>query len=108
MSTIRSDEADLRTAIAYLNDLDAELEERSAVRGQRANLSARRDMLYQLDHAKTIAAALEHRAPNLSCMSCYDGGEMLIDLDKVRAWCRRVETKIMTVCGEERAMRRAR
>jgi hypothetical protein len=39
MSTTQSHEADLYKAIAYLRDLDTELEERSAVRGQRVNIS---------------------------------------------------------------------
>jgi hypothetical protein len=106
MSTVRRDEEDLRKAIAYLHDLDVELEERSAVRDQRANWSARKDMLYQLDHARTLVAALEHHAPNLSCMSCHDGGEMLIDLHRVRAWCHRVEARLLGVCGEEGESRR--
>jgi hypothetical protein len=37
MSTTQSHESDLREALAYLQDLDAELEERSPVRDQRAN-----------------------------------------------------------------------
>jgi|SRR5215510_2304843 len=101
MSTIRSDEADLRKAIAYLHDLDVELEERSAVLGQCANWAVRKDMLYQLDHARKLVAALEHHASTSSCISCHDGGEVPIDLHKVRAWCDLVEAKIMRVCGEE-------
>jgi cob(I)alamin adenosyltransferase len=100
MSTTRSDEENLRIAIAYLYDLDVEIEERSAVRCQNANWSAREDMLYQLDHARTLVAALEHHAPNLSCMSWHDGGEMLINLHNVRAWCQRVEARIVSVCSE--------
>jgi hypothetical protein len=44
MSTTQSHESDLREALAYLQDLDAELEERSPVRDQRANSSAREDI----------------------------------------------------------------
>jgi hypothetical protein len=103
MNTIRSDEADLRKAIAYLHELDAELEERSDVRRQRANSAARKDMLYQLDHTRKLVAALERHAPNIFCISCHDGGEVL-DLHKVRDWCHLVEAKIIGVCGEERAI----
>jgi len=47
-----NDETDLRKVIAYLHDLDPELEERSGVRGLRVNSAAREDMLYQLDSAR--------------------------------------------------------
>lgn len=93
-------ETDLRTAIAYLTDLDAELEERSAAPAPRANSAAREDMLYQLDHARQLVASLEQQASNISCMSCqnYNRGETLIDLQKVRTWCRAVEAKIVGIC----------
>ena len=97
------DETDLRIAIAYLRDLDAELEERSAVRGLRANSAARDDMLYQLDHARKLIAALERHASNVSCISHHDGAEVLIDLHKARTWCHLVEAKIMCVCDGESA-----
>ena len=97
------DETDLRVAIAYLHDLDAELEERSAVCGLRANSAVREDMLYQLDHARKLVAALERHASNISCISYHNGGEVLIDLDKARTWCHLVEAKIMRVCDEESA-----
>ena len=64
-----NDETDLRKAIAYLHDLDAELEERSAVSGMRANSAAREDMLYQLDQARKLVVALECHASNASCIS---------------------------------------
>jgi len=57
-------------------------------------------MLYQLDHARKLVAVLEHHAPNTSCICCHDGGEVLIDLHKVCAWCHLVEAKIIGVCGE--------
>ena len=98
-----NDETDLRTAIAYLHDLDAELEERSAVRDLRVNSAARDDMLYQLDHARKLVAALERHASNISCISYHNGGEVLIDLHKARTWCHLVEEKIMYVCGDEGA-----
>jgi hypothetical protein len=97
------DETDLRIAIAYLRDLDAELEERSAVRGPRANSAARDDMLYQLDHARKLVAALDRHASNMSCKSYHNGGEVLIDLHKANTWCHLVEAKIMHVCGDEDA-----
>ena len=71
-----SDETDLRKALAYLHDLDAELEERSAVRGPRANSTAREDMFYQLDDARKLIAALELHASNVSCIIYHDGGEV--------------------------------
>src|SRR5215831_3010339 len=98
-----NNETDLRKAIAYLLDLDAELDERSAVRGLRANSAAREDMLYQLDHARKIVAALERHASNISCISYRDGGEVLIDLHEARTWCHLVDAKIMRVCGDEGA-----
>jgi len=99
-----NDETDLRKAIAYLQDLDAELEERSAVRGLRANSAAREDMLYQFDHARKLLEVLERQAPNISCISYHNGGEVLIDLHKARTWCHLVEARIMRVCGVETAV----
>jgi len=98
-----NDETDLRKAIAYLQDLDAELEERSAVRGLRANSAVREDMLYQLDHARKLVTTLERQASNISCISHHDGGEGLIGVDKALTWCHLVEAKIMSVCGNESA-----
>lgn len=98
-----NDETDLRKVIAYLHDLDAELEERSGVRGLRVNSAAREDMLYQLDHARKLVAALERQASNISCLSCHDGREVLIDLHKAHTWCHLVEAKIMRVCGGQSA-----
>src|SRR5262245_19351116 len=103
MSTTQSHEADLREAIAYLQDLDAELEERSAMRDQRANSSAREDMLYQLDYARKLVAALERHAPNISCLSYQDGVQVLVDLHTARDWCHLVEAKIMYICIDEGA-----
>ena len=99
-----NDDTDLYKLIAYLHDLDAELEERSAVAGLGANSAAREDMLYQLDHAWKLVATLERRAPNISCLSCHDGREVLIDLHKARSWCHLVEAKIMRVCGDHSAV----
>ena len=93
----------LRKAIAYLRDLDAELEERSAVRDQQANSAARDDMFYQLDYARKLVVALERDASNVSCLSYHDGREALIDLHKARTWCDLVEARIMRFCGDERA-----
>jgi hypothetical protein len=101
MSTNRNDEANLRKAIADLQDLDAELEERSAVRGLCASSAAREDMLYQLDHARKLLAALERQAPSISCISYQDGKEVVIDVHKARTWCHLVEARIMRVCGGE-------
>ena len=98
-----NNETDLRKVIAYLHDLDAELDERTAVRGLRANSAARDDMLYQLDHARKLIVALERHASNVSCISHHDGAEVLIDLHKARTWCHLVEAKIMYVCGDEGA-----
>jgi hypothetical protein len=98
-----SHETDLRTAIAYLADLDAELEERSAHRTPDAHLAARTDMLYQLDHARQLVAALERGASSMSCITCQHSCEMLMDLPKVRAWCRTVEAKIARICCDGRA-----
>jgi hypothetical protein len=93
-----SHETDLRTAIAYLADLDAELEERSTLSAPDAHSEAREDMLYQLDHARRLVAALEQRASNMSCMSCHSGCEQLVDVQKVRRWCRAVEARIAGIC----------
>lgn len=99
-----NDETDLRKAIAYLQDLNVELEERSAVRGLCANSAAREDMVYQLDHARRLLAALERQAPNISCVSYQDGREVVIDAHKARTWCHLVEARIMRVCGGETAV----
>ncbi len=93
-----SHETDLRTAIAYLADLDAELDERSTHCAPDAHSAARADMLYQLDHARQLVAALERRASNMSCITCHHGCEMAIDLPKMRAWCRAAEAKIARIC----------
>ena len=98
-----SHETDLRTAIAYLADLDAELEERSAHRAPGAHSAARADMLYQLNDARQLVAAFEQRASNMSCMSCHSGCEMLIDLHRARQWSRAVEAKIARICCDARA-----
>jgi len=97
---VMSNETDLRIAVAYLHDLDDELEERSAVCGMRANSVAREDMLYELDHARKLLAVLERHA-SISCIIYHEGREMLIDLHKARTWCDLVEAKIMRVCGNE-------
>jgi hypothetical protein len=60
-------------------------------------------MLYQLDHARKLVAASERQASNISCLSCHDGREALIDLHKARTWCHLVEAKIMRVCGDQSA-----
>jgi hypothetical protein len=97
------DETDLRIAIAYLHGLNAELEERSAVRDLCVNSTAREDMLYQLDHARKLVTALERRGSSVSRLSYHDGGEVLIDLHKARAWCHLVDEKIPRVCGDQGA-----
>jgi hypothetical protein len=74
------------------------------VRGLRVNSAAREDMLYQLDLARKLVAALERQASNISCLSNQDGKEVLIDLHKARTWCHVVEAKIMRVCGDQRAV----
>lgn len=81
-----SKQADLQAAIAYLIDLDAELDERSAAT-PRANASARADMLYQLRHARRLGASLERQAS-----------------DKVKAWAEAVEARIAHVCGDRIAV----
>jgi hypothetical protein len=99
-----NDETDLRKVIAYLQDLDAELEERSAVRGLCSNSAAREEMLYQLDHARKLLATLELQAPNTSCISYQDGREVVIDVHEARTWCHLVEARLMRVCGGEIAV----
>ena len=96
-------ETDLRTAIAYLADLDGEIEERSTAPALSANPAAREDMLYQLRHARELVAGLERQASSISCISYLDGWEVLLDLDRVRTWCRAVEAKIMRICCNESA-----
>jgi hypothetical protein len=96
-------ETSLRTAIAYLADLDAELEERSALRDPGLHAAAHEDMRYQLEQARQLVACMEQQASNVSCMSLRDGREMLFDLDEVRGWCRRVEASIARVCCGEAA-----
>jgi hypothetical protein len=98
---VMSYETDLRTAIAYLTDLDAELEERSSVRDPSLHAPAREDMLYQAHHAGKLVANLEQPASNLCCMSDYNGRP--ITLQMVRTWCRDVEAKINSVCCGESA-----
>jgi len=99
-----SHETDLRTAIAYLADLDAELEERGALASQSAHAAARADLLYQFDCSRQLVASLERRACNISCMSYQNGREVLIDLNKVHIWCRSVEAKIARICCGETAI----
>jgi hypothetical protein len=99
-----SHETDLRTAIAYLADLDAELEERSALRDPGLHAAAHEDMRYQLDHARQLVASMEQQASNVSCMSLHNGREVLIDLNKVRSWCHLVEARIARVCCGEAAV----
>ena len=94
-------ETELRTAMAYLADLDSELEERSALRPSHAHSMARADMLYQLDQARQLVACVEQRAANMSCITCQKGCEVLIDLPKVRAWCRAVEARIASICCDD-------
>jgi hypothetical protein len=96
-------ETDLRKVISYLQDLDAELEERSAVRGLRVNAPAREDLLYQLDHARKLVAALECKASNISCLSNHNGSEVLIDLHKARIWCDLVDARIVSISGDQSA-----
>jgi hypothetical protein len=98
-----NDETDLRKVIAYLHDLDAELKERSPVHDPRANSSARKDMLYQLDHAKKLIAVFERDASNIFCLSNHDGAEVLVNLPKARSWCHLVEAKIARLCGHASA-----
>jgi hypothetical protein len=90
---------DLRTAIAYLADLEAELEERSTLDTLGAHSAAREDMLYQLDHARQLVANLESRASTVTSMSCRNGCEVPIDLQQLRAWCRTVEARIARICS---------
>jgi hypothetical protein len=88
-----NDETDLRKLIAYLHDFDTELEERSAVSALGVNSAAREDLLCQLDHAWKLVANLERQAPNIRCLSCHEGREVLIDLHKARTWSHLVEAK---------------
>jgi hypothetical protein len=91
-------ETDLRTAIAYLADLEDELEERGISHAPCANSAARDDMLYQLHHARRIVATLECEAPNISCMSCHNGCDVLVDVHDVCGWCHFLEKKIARMC----------
>ena len=99
-----SDEMQLRTAMAYLADLDVELEERGTTPNGRANAAARQDMLYQLQHARQIVDALESDACNVSSMRCQGGRNAPINLQKARAWCHAVEDRIALVCRDRRMM----
>jgi hypothetical protein len=80
-----SRETDLKTAIAYLIDLNAELDERSAVSDPAVHAGARADMLYQLRHAQRLAGALDREVP--------------IDLQPVKAWTLAVESRLARICG---------
>jgi hypothetical protein len=93
-------EADLKTAIAYLIDLNAELDERGAVPTAGVHAGARADMLYQLRHAQRLAGALEGQAADVSCTSWLDGREVLIDLQLVKAWTLAVQARLVRVCGD--------
>jgi len=99
-----SHETDLRTAIAYLADLDAELEERGALASRSAHTAARADLLYQFDCSRQLVASLERQASSISCMSYQNGREVLFDLNKVRSWCRSVEAKMARICCGETAV----
>lgn len=94
-------ETDLRTAMAYLTDLDGELEERRALPVARMRSVACDDMLYQLEHARQLVASLEQQAANASCMSCDKGCEVLLDVPKLRAWCRSIEAQIASIRCDE-------
>jgi hypothetical protein len=95
-----SRDADLKTAIAYLFDLNAELDERSAVPTPSAHADARADMLYQLQHAQRLADALEGHAVDVSCTSWLDGQEVLIDLQRVKAWTLAVQARLARICDD--------
>lgn len=98
-----SHETDLRTAIAYLDDLDAEIEERSTLRGVRAHAAACDDMLRQLNQSRRLVASLERQGSNVSCICDRNGREALFDLHKVRTWCQAVEAGIARICCDEGA-----
>src|SRR5262249_55253186 len=83
-----SDEAELHTAMAYLADLDVEVEERGTTPDARATAAAREDMLYQLQHARQIVDALERRHA------------LVNSLQQARAWCHTVEHRIALVCRD--------
>jgi hypothetical protein len=93
-----SHETALRTAIAYLADLEAELEERGAAPSFVAQAAMSAGLLYQLDCSRQLVAALERQAANISCLSNLNGREVLFDLNELRSWCRSVEAKIARIC----------
>ena len=93
-----SDEVELHTAMAYLADLDVEVEERGTTPDARANAAAREDMLYQLQHARQIVDALECGACSIFSVPCQRGRDALINLKNARAWCHAVENRIALVC----------
>jgi hypothetical protein len=90
-------DTDLRMAIAYLSDLEVELEERSTLGDARLRSAAREDMRYQLDQTQRLVAALEREAPDISGM----GNRGLVDLQGMRTWCRVVEARMARICCED-------
>jgi len=98
-----SHDTDLCTAMAYLADLDAELEERGAAPGLAAHAAAREDLLYQLDCGRQLVAGLERKAAGAACTGCRTGCEGPADLAALAGWCRRLEARIAQICGEAAA-----
>jgi hypothetical protein len=98
-----SHETDLRLAIAYLTDLEAELEARGNDNDPRVRSAAREDMRHQLDHTRVLVAKLEHQAPDTTCQHDYDGREVTIDLEEARIWCHVVEAKLIGICYDDSA-----
>jgi hypothetical protein len=84
--------------MAYLADLDAELEERGAAPSLVAHAAVSAGLLYQLDCRRQLVAALERQASNISCLSNLNGREVMFDLNKLRSWCRGVEANIARIC----------
>jgi len=93
-----SDVTDLKLAVGYLTDIEAELEVRAIDSIPRARSASREDMRHQLNQVRALIAGLEQRDPNVTCPHELDGREVIVDLEEARIWCHVIEAKIMGIC----------
>jgi tetratricopeptide (TPR) repeat protein len=99
-----TNETDLQLCVAYLTDLEAEMEARGNDGDPHVRTGAREDMRHQLGHVRELIAKLERDAPHVECQHDYDGRDVTIDLEEARIWCHIVEAKIMAICyGDTRS-----
>jgi tetratricopeptide (TPR) repeat protein len=94
---------DLRLAVEYLTDLEAELEARATSDDPRTRSAARDSMRFQLGRVRELIAGLEVSEPDVKCLHTIDKQDVVIDLEELRIWCHIVEAKIMRFCYDDHA-----